>query len=98
MTISIVREKELGSMINFYVTPTRKMEYLLGKQLPYVVIGMINFFILAAICSLFLAFLLREVSGPDVVCAALRDGDNGYWDGYFDIHQQPGRGGLRYGD
>ena len=28
MTISIVREKELGSMINFYVTPTRKMEYL----------------------------------------------------------------------
>jgi ribosome-dependent ATPase len=49
MTISIVREKELGSIINFYVTPTGKMEYLLGKQLPYVVIGMINFFILAAL-------------------------------------------------
>jgi ribosome-dependent ATPase len=48
MTVSIVREKELGSMINFYVTPTGKLEYLIGKQLPYVVIGMINFLILAA--------------------------------------------------
>jgi ribosome-dependent ATPase len=49
MTVSIVREKELGSMINFYVTPTGKLEYLLGKQLPYVVIGMINFIILTAL-------------------------------------------------
>jgi ribosome-dependent ATPase len=48
MTVSIVREKELGSMINFYVTPTGRMEYLLGKQLPYIAIGMINFFILVA--------------------------------------------------
>jgi len=49
MTASIVREKELGSMINFYVTPTGRLEYLVGKQLPYVAIAMINFFILAAI-------------------------------------------------
>ncbi len=48
MAVSIVREKELGSMINFYVTPTKRIEYLLGKQLPYVAIAMINFFILAA--------------------------------------------------
>lgn len=47
MSVSIVREKELGSMINFYVTPTGRMEYLLGKQIPYIAIGMINFFILA---------------------------------------------------
>jgi ribosome-dependent ATPase len=49
MTVAIVREKELGSMINFYVTPTGRLEYLLGKQIPYVVIGMINFFILAGL-------------------------------------------------
>jgi ribosome-dependent ATPase len=48
MTVAIVREKELGSMINFYVTPTGKLEYLVGKQIPYIVIGLINFFILAA--------------------------------------------------
>jgi ribosome-dependent ATPase len=49
MTVSIVREKELGSMINFYVTPTTRLEYLVGKQLPYIAIGMLNFFILTAI-------------------------------------------------
>jgi ribosome-dependent ATPase len=46
MTVSIVREKELGSIINFYVTPTGRLEYLVGKQLPYIVIGMANFIIL----------------------------------------------------
>ena len=46
MTVSIVREKELGSMINFYVTPTGRLEYLIGKQLPYIAIAMINFVIL----------------------------------------------------
>ncbi len=49
MTVSIVREKELGSMINFYVTPTGRLEYLLGKQIPYVAIAMLNFFILTAL-------------------------------------------------
>jgi ribosome-dependent ATPase len=52
MTVSIVREKELGSMINFYVTPTTRLEYLLGKQLPYIIIGVINFFILTAMAVL----------------------------------------------
>lgn len=52
MTVSIVREKELGSIINFYVTPTGRLEYLIGKQLPYVAIGMINFFILVALAGL----------------------------------------------
>lgn len=46
MAVSVVREKELGSIINFYVTPTRRIEFLLGKQLPYIVIGMINFAVL----------------------------------------------------
>jgi ribosome-dependent ATPase len=49
MTVSIVREKELGSIINFYVTPTGRLEYLLGKQLPYVAIAMVNFVIMTAL-------------------------------------------------
>ncbi|MGA9823508.1 MAG: ribosome-associated ATPase/putative transporter RbbA [Methylocystis sp.] len=48
MAISVVREKELGSIINFYVTPTGRLEYLVGKQLPYIAIGMLNYFILVA--------------------------------------------------
>ena len=47
-TLSVVREKELGSITNLYVTPVTKLEFLLGKQLPYVGLAMINFFILAA--------------------------------------------------
>ena len=46
MAVSVVREKELGSIINFYVTPTTRLEFLLGKQLPYIVIGMMNYVIL----------------------------------------------------
>jgi ribosome-dependent ATPase len=49
MTVAIVREKELGSIINFYVTPTRRLEYLVGKQLCYVAIGMLNFVILTVL-------------------------------------------------
>ncbi len=41
--LSVVREKELGSIVNFYVTPTTRLEFLLGKQLPYVVMAMVNF-------------------------------------------------------
>jgi ribosome-dependent ATPase len=41
--LSVVREKELGSIVNFYVTPTTRFEFLLGKQLPYVIMGMVNF-------------------------------------------------------
>jgi ribosome-dependent ATPase len=37
--LSVVREKELGSIINLYVTPTTRSEFLLGKQLPYIVLG-----------------------------------------------------------
>ena len=47
--LGVVREKELGSIVNFYVTPVTRMEFLLGKQLPYVVLGMVNFFLLAAL-------------------------------------------------
>lgn len=41
--LAVVREKELGSIINFYVTPTTRAEFLLGKQLPYVVLAMVNY-------------------------------------------------------
>ena len=44
--LSVVREKELGSIINFYVTPVTRLEFLLGKQLPYAILGMANFLLL----------------------------------------------------
>jgi ribosome-dependent ATPase len=47
--LGVVREKELGSIVNFHVTPTTKLEFLLGKQLPYVAVGLVNFAILLAL-------------------------------------------------
>ena len=44
--LSVVQEKELGSIINFYVTPTTRLEFLLGKQLPYLVLSILNFLLL----------------------------------------------------
>ena len=44
--LSVVREKELGSLVNFYVTPVTRFEFLVGKQLPYVALGMVNFLLL----------------------------------------------------
>ncbi|PZU91224.1 MAG: multidrug ABC transporter ATP-binding protein [Chelatococcus sp.] len=46
--LSVVREKELGSIVNLYVTPVTRLEFLLGKQLPYIALGMLNFLLLAA--------------------------------------------------
>jgi len=44
--VSVVREKELGSITNFYVTPTTRLEFLLGKQVPYVVLSFFSFLLL----------------------------------------------------
>ena len=41
--VGVVREKELGSITNLYATPVTRLEFLLGKQLPYVLIAMISF-------------------------------------------------------
>ncbi len=40
--LGVVREKELGSIINLYVTPVTRLEFLLGKQLPYIGLGFLN--------------------------------------------------------
>ena len=56
MALAIVREKELGSITNLYVTPVTRLEFLIGKQLPYIGIAMVNF------CLLFLmAIFLFQV-------------------------------------
>jgi len=47
--LSVVREKELGSIINLYVTPVTRTEFLVGKQLPYIGLAMANFFLLTAL-------------------------------------------------
>ncbi|MCD9095376.1 ribosome-associated ATPase/putative transporter RbbA [Luteimonas fraxinea] len=44
--LAVVREKEMGSIINLYVTPVTRTEFLIGKQLPYVGLAMVNFLLM----------------------------------------------------
>ena len=53
--LSVVREKEMGSIINLYVTPVTRLEFLVGKQLPYIGLGLINCILL----WLFAVFIFR---------------------------------------
>jgi ribosome-dependent ATPase len=40
--LAITREKELGTILNYYATPVTPLEFLTGKQLPYILIGVLN--------------------------------------------------------
>jgi len=50
--LSVVREKELGSIANFYAAPATRLEFLLGKQLPYLGVALIQFATLVALAIL----------------------------------------------
>ncbi|MBT3135182.1 ribosome-associated ATPase/putative transporter RbbA [Alteromonas sp. ALT199] len=47
-SLAVVREKELGSIINLYVTPVTRIEFLVGKQLPYIATSFVSFLLLVA--------------------------------------------------
>ncbi len=39
----------MGSIVNLYVPPVTRLEFLLGKQLPYVGLAMLNFLLMCAL-------------------------------------------------
>ncbi len=59
MAVAVVREKELGSITNLYVTPVTRIEFLLGKQLPYIALAMVNFAELFAMAILLFGVPLK---------------------------------------
>jgi ribosome-dependent ATPase len=62
--IAVVREKETGSIANFRSTPITRFEFLIGKQLPYVAVAMINFVFLFIMAI----FVFRvPIKGPFLV-------------------------------
>ena len=46
MALGVVREKELGSITNLYVTPVTRLEFLIGKQLPYIAICLASYLLM----------------------------------------------------
>lgn len=74
MALAIVREKELGSITNLYVTPVTRFEFLVGKQLPYVAVAMVNFYCPDWVCRVLMDSgqlpprFLPRCPRPDVRC------------------------------
>ena len=67
--LSVVREKELGSIANFYAAPATRLEFLLGKQLPYFGVALVQFATLVG-----LAVLLFQVPIKGSVATLLLGG------------------------
>ena len=94
-SIAVVREKETGSIANFRSTPISKFEFLLGKQFPYVVVGMLTFILL-----LLMAFFVFHVpvkgsfGSPRAGDAALRFLDLRLRATRLDLHPDTGSGSL----
>jgi ribosome-dependent ATPase len=70
MALGVVREKELGSITNLHVTPTRRSEFLLGKQLPYILLAMLSYGLLVGTAVLLFGVPLKG-SLPALTLAAL---------------------------
>lgn len=68
--LAVVREKEMGSIINLYVTPVTRTEFLLGKQLPYVALAMLNFLLMSLLAVTLFGVPVRG-DYPTLLLAAL---------------------------
>ncbi|MCP1246433.1 ribosome-associated ATPase/putative transporter RbbA [Acetobacter cerevisiae] len=47
--LGVVREKEIGSIMNLYASPASSGQYLVGKQLPYVMLAIIAYLVLVVL-------------------------------------------------
>jgi ABC-2 type transport system permease protein len=57
--MGIVREKELGTLEQLNVTPLRRWELILGKLLPYGLVGMLDVFLVLGVAVLWFQIPLR---------------------------------------
>ncbi|WP_217357273.1 ribosome-associated ATPase/putative transporter RbbA [Ruegeria atlantica] len=71
MAVSVAREKELGTITNFYATPTTRLEFLVGKQIPYIAIAFANFLLLAGMTVLVFDVPLKGNPVPLAIGALL---------------------------
>ena len=47
--LAIVREKEIGTMEQLMVTPIRPIELMLGKTLPFALVGLLDVVLVTAV-------------------------------------------------
>ena len=97
MALAVVREKELGSITNLYVTPVTRLEFLIGKQVPYVASAMANF-ALMFLMALFVFKVPLKGSFPTSAPggANLCHHDDCLWHAGFRIHADTDCSAFRY--
>ena len=97
MALAVVREKELGSITNLYVTPVTRLEFLIGKQIPYIGVAMVNF-ALMFLMALFVFQVPLKGSFFALLLgvAHLRHHDHRLWHGDFGVREHADRGAVRH--
>ena len=97
MALAVVREKELGSITNLYVTPVTRIEFLLGKQLPYIAVATVNF-ALMFVMALFVFQVPLKGSFPTLLLgvADLCQRDDRLWHADLGLRPHADRGAVRH--
>ncbi|GBQ12290.1 ABC transporter ATP-binding protein/permease [Komagataeibacter rhaeticus] len=57
--LGVVREKEVGSIVNLYASPASVGQYLMGKQAPYVALATLSYFMLVLVAVVVLGVPLK---------------------------------------
>ena len=85
--LNIVREKEIGTIEQINVTPIKKWEFILGKLIPFWIVGMIVFTVgLIGHVYCVRHFSQGKHSGTLSFCRRLPGGTFGIW--FADLHVQ----------
>ncbi len=58
-SMAVVREKEIGTMEQIIATPIRKSEFILGKTIPFVIIGFVDVAMITAVAYFWFQVPLR---------------------------------------
>ena len=69
--LAIVREKEIGTMEQLMVTPVRPIELMLGKTLPFAIVGLLDVALVSAVALLVFHIPFRGSPVLLFVCALL---------------------------
>lgn len=69
--LAIVREKEIGTMEQLMVTPMRPVELMLGKTLPFAVVGLLDVVLITAVALLVFHIPFRGSALLLLFCSAI---------------------------
>lgn len=70
-SMSIVREKEIGTIEQIVVSPIRKSEFILGKSLPFAIIAFVNVIMVTLVATLWFRVPIRGSILLLLACTAL---------------------------